>query len=267
MLTNNAITDVFVRKVGTREDDLTPEQEREFLIRAKANPRDREAWEALLRSYARALRNAVSQAQTAYTDRADVDELRALALTGFVSAVRTIDPDRGRLAGIIVQHIGKSMFSGDDLGAGLNVPARMRNRYYAIKRAAGGDMREAERIAPEHDMSVEAFRAITAAVSVGALDAMLDGTDDAPGALETHMSPLGDREHSTAPVEARFEARLALDACTDDERDVALYAYGFMSYDEPLVDAEVAERLGTSRSRVQRLRGSGLDRMRVALGA
>lgn len=280
----NTIADVFTRKVNG--EPLALETERAYITRAKASPGDSEAWNALFTAYGRALRNAVKTAKAAYSVgyvNPDVDELRSRALEGFVTAVGAVDLDKhDRLAALLVGHLAKAMFQGVDLGAGLNVPPRMKSRYYAIRREAGGDLAKAEAIAPQHDMSVEAFRAITAAVGVGSLEAAVgdgearmassgstqafDGNSREWGKDLASLTILDDRD-SFVSIEDKLLADMALDAVSAPERDVALLAYGFASYDEPLIDAEVAERLLTSRSRVQRLRMSGLEAMRDALGA
>lgn len=255
MFTTNLIAAVFDRKIEA-EAPLSTEAERALIEAARAG--DGDAYSRLLIAYGPALRASVSSAAAGARhrgDNPDYDELRSLALTGFVEAIHAVKGDR--LAGVIKGHLLDAVIAAAPDAAPVTVPDRTLRRYYAVLRAAKGDPVLAESLAPEHDMSVEAFRRIRSAIRDGvSLDAMADAG----------LDPASDRD-SYASVEDVLLAGIALDACNDDERVVAEYAYGFRSYNEPLIDAEVAERAGTSRSRVQRLRMSGLEAMRARLGA
>lgn len=234
----------------TEVERLSDEEEAALILAARGG--DQAASHRLMVAYGPALRAAVARASSASHSHAgatdSVDELRARALLVFWEAVQRAED--GRLAGIIAPMLRDGVGGAD---AELHLPPRARKRLFGALREARQDEAAAERLAPALGMSVESFRkALVALRGVVPLDDVIHEP--------------GDDDPRYAALDDALLVALAFRAVDAEEERVIRMAYGFTDY-EPVPDAEIAHRLGTSRSRVQRVRSAGLDKMRAALGA
>lgn len=243
---------------------LTVEEERSSIAAAQLG--DSEAKLRLILAYAPALRSGFAhylRAVEATPNRAEHDDVRQELVLALLEAVQAFNPDTyTRLAAIAPDYITKAVTRLTPGAAQFTVPMRTLSRFFGILRGASGDPAEAERLAPEHSMTAETFRAILVAVrgveSYDAFHADEDGGPLATSGAVTVASPLEDVEDRVL-VEAAFRAVDAL------ETKVVRLAYGFDDYD-PISDDEVGARLGFSRQKVQRARTAALSKMRYALG-
>lgn len=269
--TFTALSDVFDRRANYPQLDAADEPG----VIAAAVAGDEGATAALLRAYAKAIRNAVSGYRNAgganghggglSSADAQAEDLRAAALLGFVEALRAFDPGKhARLAAVLPQHLRAELSAALGVPFGLSVPKGTLKRFFSIMAEAGGDVVAAAELAPRRSMTAETFRSILDAVRAGG---SLDGSDDEDG---TAPDVAADRLEWSDP-EAVTESdaalvRMAFAAVDDEEGRVCRISYGFEDYD-PQPDAEVAHRMGLTRSKVQRVRNRALGRMREALTA
>lgn len=260
----NIITDVFVNGV---EGALALEEERELLAAAQLG--DEAAKLRLIVAYAPALRNGVAaltrtySAHATHAQPADLEDIRMQAIVGVLRAIDAFDPTQHqRLAAIIRDYVRLEV---EETEASLfTVPPRTLRRFFGILREAEGDVAAAAKLAPEREMRPETFAAVLDALrNVDSYDALTSATYDTESGRDMVASPVWDGSH--ADVEDRVLVEAALDAVGGLEKDVTRLAYGFSDY-EPVPDAEIAERLGMSRPKIQRTRTAALGKMRLALG-
>jgi RNA polymerase sigma factor (sigma-70 family) len=251
----------------------------ERLLLADAQRGDDAATARLIRAYGPALRGAVAahvRALPQYPQPADLEDIRSQALVGVLEAIRAFNPERHeRLAATVATYVQHEVAEAATSTAAFTIPARTLSRFFGILRAAGGDVAEAARIAPEHKMRPETFAAV--------LDSMR-GTHSYEGTIENYLdsrmggySPTGNGsrgasidaqplwDNSAPDVEDRILVEAAFAAVNTLEKDVVGLAYGFTDYD-PVPDAEIADRIGMSRAKIQRTRTGALSKMRSALG-
>lgn len=248
--TSNILDEIFQHSA---EERLSLEDERAAIAAAQAG--DVAAQERLLLAYAPALRAGVSWHRRAggASTGVDVEDVRQAAVWALLEAIHDFDLDGAydRLAAVVHGRVHWAV--SDAMGAAqtVSIPERTRRRFFAVLRTAGGDLELAERIAPDHDMSPETFRAVA--------DAVASTSDDA---YET-LAEIPDLTEYEA-AENRVLVEVAFSAVTQWEGNVCRLAYGFATY-EPLPDLEIAHRLGSSRSAIQRTRTSALSKMRARL--
>jgi DNA-directed RNA polymerase specialized sigma subunit len=275
-----ALVDIFERY--TEREQLTLEAERELIRRAKDH--DEEAVIGLLYAYGPLLRKSVGRyryaggvwAENQSSSSASQEDLRSGAVLALLEAVEAFDFERwDRLAAILPQ------ITADELATALvgpvafSVPSRTLKRFYSILRAAKGNVYEAAALAPSLKMTTDTFLAVHQAVrKADSLDAFVtngsgqtgDSSAEVIGAAynNDNAGPVWDGAY--ADVEDAILVETAFQVVDTLEKDVIRLAYGFSDYD-PVPDAEIGERLGFSRPKVQRVRASGLAKMRVAIGA
>lgn len=276
---DDLVANIFDRKINVT---LSADDER-AAIAAYRDGGDDEALYRVMYAYAPVLNMAVTKASGGLPQTwrlyDTISELRDHAITGFLEAVAKFDPDHhNRLAAIARQHVQAAVSAAASSVTGFAVPERTLKRFFHVLRAAKGNIYDAARLAPSLQMSTETFLTILSAVREVT-------STEAPGLLAWRMdsmaipareeesidfadaSPLVGRIRTTeAIVEDEILVSAAFAAVDDLETDVVRLAYGFTDYD-PQPDAEVAHRLGMSRSAAQRTRTGALDKMRDALGA
>jgi RNA polymerase sigma factor (sigma-70 family) len=132
-------------------------------------------------------------------------------------------------------------------GSGPTVSPRTARRYYALLRAAGGDLHAAAKLAasPGSDITPATLWAVHAA---------LTGTE--PMRDEPARPVAEDDQPGYGAAVAKLFAVL-----TDEERCVVSMAHGLGDL-APMSDRRIAEVLGTSRRHVQRVRSTALDKLR-----
>ncbi|WP_050053685.1 sigma factor [Pseudarthrobacter siccitolerans] len=261
---DSVIADIFDRRAEKR---VSLEEERELLAAAQAGNEDAKI--SLFYAYAAALRNGVkwyTRAQSSVPQAADLDDVRQAVVMGLLEAIQAFDPEKhDRLAAIAAKYITNAVSVQSQDASGFSIPERTMKRFFGILRKADGNVFEAARIAPEHEMTAETFLSVLSAVrNVEGLEALTDGGEDSTGApreIEAR-SIFGD---PAADAEDAVLVELAFSAVDDLEGAVCRLSYGFADY-EPLPDVEVAHRLGLSRPKTQRVRAGALGKMRQALG-
>lgn len=253
MTTSAVLSEIFDRRAEARLDAV---DEAAALSRAKAG--DEEATVSLLLAYAPALRSAVSR----YRNSLDTEEARAVVLAAFVEVIDRV-PEGDRVAGFVSPMLTKALDEAAGHSVGFAVPTRTLQRFYGILREAGGDTTAAAVLAPQRSMTLGTFLSVLQAVrSVDALDGW-GLPDDERADLIDEARPMWDEDTET---EDRILVEAAFAAVDDDEARACRVAYAFED-PEPQPDAVVAERLGVSRPKAQRIRARGLGKMRSALGA
>lgn len=269
-----ALSDVFQNGQGEK---LPLDEERATIALAKAG--DEAATIKLVYAYAFALRMGVgSHRHAGGAGTTDVDDLRQSALLGLLEAIHAFNPEvHHRLAATVRGYIADAIAGSGATPVALSVPERTLKRFYGILREADGDTVKAAELAPERSMTAETFLAVLEAVrNTTSLDAGTDGMHSSPrpggyGFGEGSDDSYGLHGHESAPrdpaaaVEDRVLVDAALRAVEGTESEVVGLRYGFTEYN-PLPDAEIGERLGLSRQKVQRTATSALVRMRSALG-
>jgi DNA-directed RNA polymerase specialized sigma24 family protein len=210
---------------------------------------DSEAFRKLAESCVPALRKAARSALGAIPDE---DELFGVLILALWACVRENDgrPLAGMLWGAVRERVNEHASAN---GTAV-VPRRTADRYEAVMRAAEGDAGVALTLAPEHQMSREAFLAVHAARTGAPLTAALE-----------EVMPLGSLWPERTSAESRVLARVALDALNEQERGVVADLFGFSEY-RCLEPGEVAVRHGITEGRVKTVRRSAMVKMRDALG-
>lgn len=238
-----------------------PATETELIDAAKDG--DDEAFLRLFAAYIPALNRAVRQFSSALPQ----DDARQAATLGLMQAVQAFDPERSnRLASILRSYVADALASAaSDATGGFAVPTRTLKRFFSILSRAGGDVREALRLAPNFEMTEETFRAVHAAVSATAsLEVELGEGGDRVDASISALDVLSPTE--IVDAEDRVLCRLAFSAVNKTEAAVCRLAYGFADYD-PQPDGEIGFRLGFSRLKALRTRQRALGKMRCVVGA
>ena len=266
----SVLADVFDRG-QTIPQTLSREEEAAVIADAKAGSSD--AIVTLIRLYGQALRNATAR----HRETLGAEEAQAVALAALVEAVHTSQPGE-RLAVVIGTMLRSALTDAASANSGFTVPPRTVKRFFSILRAANGDTALAADLAPSYEMTRETFLAVLDAVR------HVDSIDDAQGNRSEAYTANGGgfaeesgwaRRDDVRPIHAAQQIAdaedadlvdLAFDAVDGLEEEVVRLAYGFSDY-EPVADAEIGFRLGYSRPKVQRVRSSALDKMRVAVGA
>jgi DNA-directed RNA polymerase specialized sigma subunit len=265
MLTfDSVLTEIFDRRAEKR---LTVEEERATIAEAQAGNEDAKI--ALFYAYAAALRNGLkwyTRALPTVPQAGDLDDVRQSAVMGLLEAIAAFRPDvHTRLAALASGYITNAVSVHSQAASGFSVPERTMKRFFGILRQAEGNVDEAIKIAPSHKMTVETFLAVLSAVrNVDGLEELQGASEDGSGSgreVEAR-SIFGD---TVADAEDAVLVEVAFSAVDDLEGDVCRFSYGFNDYD-PVPDAEIADRLGFSRAKAQRVRAGALGKMRLALG-
>lgn len=233
--------------------------EEESRLIAAAHDGDYGAYEALLYQYRPALRALVASEQRRTSGTVDPDESRANALLAFAEALHVTQPGE-RIAARLKAALLRAADEYHLIGT-LTVPYRTRRKYLQALRDAHGNLTEARAIAASRGMLPETFTAVRQAIATGtwtSTNGLLAGEYGGPELSQlTH-------ERGYATIEDAADAQRALDTLDDTSRTIVRDYYGFNDYDM-VPDAEIAHRMGFSRSKVQRLRDGALETMHGAL--
>lgn len=235
---------------------------------AQAKLGDEAATSRLLIAYAPAIRSGVSWYVRSLANaprREDLDDVRSQAVLGVLEAIQAHDATvADRLAGIVASYVRNALSTLAGSTAQLSIPERTLKRFAGILREAEGNVERALELAPTHEMKRETFLAVLAAVrDVDSIDVDPTTTPGEGGWSSSHE--LAVAADAVVDVEDRILVEAALRAVDDTERNVVALAYGFADYDA-VPDAEIGERMGYSRAKVQRTRTTALGKMRHALG-
>jgi hypothetical protein len=256
---------------STTPAPLSPEEEAELITAAAYGHPG--AFETLLQQYAPAIRRALRK----YGETMEADDAEQEVALAFLDLIKTHDPEKNpSLAGRVATALNRELAEAASAGTGgWTIPARTMERYLAIVKKADGDLAEARRIAPEHDMKVSTFDAVTAATRTDSLTAPADGETDYREAPAYAV----DGDDAPDPFESVLDAELvalAFAVTSPEETTVVRQAYGFEPAvvdghemrpegHAPLSDALVAASVGLSRPKTQRVRTGALVKMREAL--
>lgn len=249
------------------EARLDEDEERATILRAQAG--DQDAKLTLLAAYAPALRNSVAwyvrAIPTAPTPE-DLEDVRTALMIGLLESVDAFDPTvHRRLAAVVPGYLRNAVSTAAAGAIQFHVPERTLKRFFGVLRKADGDTARALEIAPEHQMKRETFLAVLDALrNVDSFDA-IDGSDGDESHWARTTATVVSAADPIADVEDAIMVDAALASVGETERVVVGLAYGFADY-EPVADAEIGERLGLSRPKVQRVRSGALGKMRDALG-
>lgn len=264
---DKVLSDIFDRDADRRFESA--QEEREVILKARQG--DNDAFVALLYAYGYTLRSQVSR----FKEILGREEAISVAMTSVTETIHTAKIDR--LAGTIRQRLANDLQMAADQQHGFTIPSRSMKRFFAILKAADGNVFEAARIAPDYAMSRELFLTILSAVrntasydglttAEGENSWVTDGGQSADGSRDLAAEPLIGPIRSTEQImEDEILVEAAFAAVDDLERTVCELTYGFTEYD-PLPDAEIGRRLGLSRQKTQRTRAGALGKMRKALG-
>lgn len=240
------------------------EAERELIAAAQRG--DSAAATALLEAYAPALRSGVSGftrtiAQTPIP--VDVDDLHQAAMLALYEQILAFDLEKpGRLARVVKATVRRALADEQAAAAMIPVPTITLRRFLGALRSAGGNVSTARTIAAEHDLRPETFDRV--------LDAVRN-TISLEGYTTIREAEIDEIEATSIfadePIseDVYLLADRALGAMDARQTEVVRMSYGFDEAD-PLPDAEIAHRLGSSRPTVQRVRARALDVAREALG-
>lgn len=250
---------------------LAPEEEAELITAAAFGHPG--AFETLLRQYAPVIRRTLRK----YGETMEQEDAEQEVALAFLDLIKTHDPEKNpSLAGRVAAALNRELAEVASSGAGgWSIPARTMERYLAIVKKADGDLAEARRIAPEHDMKVSTFDAVTAATRTDSLSTPSDGETDYREA-PTYAVGEGDARDPFEDVLDAELVTLAFEAVSHDESTVVRQAYGFEPAvvdgqemrpegHAPLSDSLVAASLRLSRPKVQRTRTAAIAKMREAL--
>lgn len=231
-------------------------EERELIRLAKRG--DSDATERLLLAYAPALRRAFADWRRVVSNDTywnTWEDAQSEFICAVLQQIQDFDFDKfDRLAGVVRQFALGAQKELARQASQVEIPARTLTRFFSILRAANGDAIHARSLAPEHGMSEETFGTI-----LSTLRGRVEGEVDI---FDFVSVPAPDFCYA---IDNEALAQQALDAMTEEEQEVALYAFGFMTY-ETLSDLAITEYLPISRATVQRRRASGLHHARLALG-
>ncbi|MDR6866800.1 DNA-directed RNA polymerase sigma subunit (sigma70/sigma32) [Microbacterium resistens] len=217
----------------------------EFALIVKAQAGDERATLALMRQYAVGLRGLAKREYARAGEHVDAEETRQNVALAFMEALAACD-GTVRLAAKLQVAAFKVADEFHLVGV-LSMSSRARSRFFQVRREVGVGA-DVEAVAVELGMSRETYRAVEAALSAAPVD-----------------------DHRNVAVDGGFEAvdkgamcARAFAAVEELTESIIRDAYGFTEY-EPIPDGEIAYRRGLSRSKVQRVRTGGLERMRRVL--
>jgi hypothetical protein len=238
---------------------------------ARAQDGDKAAYETLLMQYAHGLRALADREYARAGGYVDAEETRANVALAFAEALAKCDGSTRIAAKLKAE--AKHVADDFHLVGAFSVPTRSRARYMQAVREAGpgGD---AEAKAAELGMTADTFQAARAVFRTDSLDELVDARF---ALANSHAYTYSDGAHDREPnmtaiyiergyanVDEQEMCRQAFAAVDGTTGAIMRDAYGFTEFD-PLPDAEIAHRMGFTRSKVQRLRSEGLVTMREAL--
>lgn len=247
-----------------RVEPLALDVERDLIRSAQRG--NRRAAEALIEAYAPALRSAVASfARTIYQTPISVesDDLEQTAMIALYEEILRFDLDvEGRLARVVKHAVRNALVDEQAAASMIPVPSSTLRRFLGFVREANGDFALAREIGATKALRPETFDRILDAVrNTVSLEGYTSATETELDEIEA-TSIFASAE---IDEDAVLMADVALGAMDERQTRVVRLSYGF-DESEPLPDAEIAHRLGSSRSAVQRVRSAALDVAREALG-
>lgn len=235
-------------------NDVQSDQHESLVLAAQSG--DQESTETLYHSVISALRNW----SRAFSATVDYDEALAVSSLAFYEAVMDFVPgDGSSFIGLLQGYVQSSLtdagrFSGGSSGSGVqvSVPERTLKRFHAILREADYDLDKGIELARQHSMNPSTF-----------LDIYRASAD--MGSEEDDLLAVASAESVSDLVEETVLLDAAWSSVNNIETTVCERYYGFTDYREHS-DAEIAEGISFTRSKVQRTRTGALDKMRMAVG-
>lgn len=236
--------------VPASKDDTLPLAHERWLIE-KAREGDETATWDLLYQYRGALQAAARRVRTSARGLTP-EQIEDLESNLIVTAIEVIkekfDPARyERLSFVLPKYLQET---ATQTISALTIPRSVLGRWFKILRLADNDMDQAARIAPDHGLSVNSFRAIANALRCSDSDWLAE-----------HFDPF----KISPDVETQRLAYIALGVLSPTQRTVVEYAYGFRG--DPSPDAEIGDILMMPRRTAQTHRRNALIAMRAALHA
>lgn len=233
---DTVLADVFEKGA---EERMTRDEERRQIALAQTG--DEDATIALIYAYAPALRAQVSR----HSGRLGVEEARSSAILGLMEAIRAFNlrDHSGQLAGIVWPHISNAL-RGADGGGSVTIPFMARRYYLEIMRAAGGDERLAEELAPSMKMSVDSFRAVREALRVSALTDGDEAEGYSGGRSIDRATPVWVADKDAVRAEVRDMAQEALAAITPKHDAVPKLVDGKFRWAATVQEHGATEELG-----------------------
>lgn len=244
-----------------------PADEQFYVLAAQAG--DEDAWLSLLRAYIPAIQSVVARhAASALAN----DDVRQTAVEGFLRAVREFDTSKGLRRIDPRRQVSQQLSEQYGSAFTASVPRRTRERVAQILRAAGGDAKLAEELAPEFGMSArtfhEAYEGLQALQPVRPVQDG-DGYDFPTDITATVAAPtwVADRAQEPATLEDTELVEAALRSDLSAAQRTAIIFYYGLTGEEPQTDAQIGERLGVSRSRAAHIRLDALAKVRSNINA
>lgn len=247
---------------------LTPTHEAALIARAQAG--DEQAATDLLEAHGPMLSALVAR----FPHRAsmDRDDLLQVATLAFWETIMAFDPGRGvRLSTPALQASKYAIAAAMGEAEALPIPGRTLRRYRAAW-ASTEDYDEAMALATsgEHPMAADTFAAVHATVT-GTVSMDSVGSKGGEAALGTFRTVREKSLHEVLPddapdfesLEDRRRAWALIEYLPEEHARILALAYG-LEEDEPLIDSEIATRLGMSRATVQRRRAEAVEYLSTA---
>lgn len=254
-------------RITTAAPSQISEQHETDLIRRAQNG-DEGATLALVEQYSPAARNAVSQ----YREVIDEEDALQVVCLAMLDLIRTHDAEVSpRLAGRVAVSLRQALAQdAAHSTGGWAIPGRTLRRFYAVLRAADGDVEVGATQAPAHGMSTDVFMSV--AIAIGRADS-LDRDDHLP---DLARALDGGPECAYTEVDDAHLVDFLMSTLDEDEVEVIQIGYGFTPAEigedtltpegaAPLADGIVAQATGRSRQSVQRTRTRALKSMRGTL--
>lgn len=230
--------------MSTHRPPLLSVTEESALI-LKAQGGDQSAAWALVEAFDPWLRKLARQ--HVRTDAAPFADLLQEARLALFLAVERVDPRGGRLATQAHKWVVGAI-RDESYPTALSIPPRTFRRYWAV-RAAASTPDAAALLAPSMGLSTESFWTIFSSTS---------STTDAAATEVAESEELRDALR-------RYEVADLMDRAALDEKERSVVdAYFGLTSGRPMLDIEVADTLGLSRSSVQRVRVLALEKMTAA---
>lgn len=240
-------------------------RDEEIDLTARARSGDQAAFLRLAAAYGPLFRREAAGDRGTLTDP---EERRAIILAAFVDALH--DTPEGEPVRLCVKYvITRALTDAAAAAHAAAVPARACYRFHAALHAATGNPwdHETEAAARALGMYSGEYRAIRAALlPVAHVDEGL--ADPRAEAAFRAVEAEDDPEDDAAAADAAEAVARVLAALTPRQREIVRLSFGIgADPDAPRPsDAEVAARLGVTRTAVVRARGRALERARDVLG-
>lgn len=255
---------LYMRDVSRYSRLLSPEEERELAIRARAG--DREAMEKLLLHNLRFVIRIAKKYKGRGLDRG---QLISAGNLGLMKAIRKFDPDRGvRLVNYaafwIVQQIQKELDGVGDVRP--TQTQQMRNR--SIRRRLSEAAREGRTLSVDDLVRDTGFsrarvqEALNTHISFVSLDAPLDANDESSTSYAQVISNREQMEEAEEAAEMLDTINKAIRDVLDAREAKIIRLYFGIGGHEPWPLNHIGRALGISRERARQLKERAIEKLR-----